>query len=75
MTAEKIRMTATVWEKISSAFLWSPAPRAKAQRVEVPMVSRTDTPERMLIKGRERFTAARARSLTPFATKMPSMTV
>ena len=75
MAADRTTITATVWVKIFSALSWSPFPMEKAQRVEVPMAKRIATPERMLIKGREMFTAARARPLTPLATKMPSMMV
>ena len=40
ITAEMATMATTVWVKIFSAFSWSPCPRAKAHRVEVPMESR-----------------------------------
>ena len=75
MTTDTARMTATVWVKMRSAFSWSPSPMAKAHRVEVPMDSRMAMPERMLMKGREMFTEARASSPTPRETKMPSMMV
>ena len=75
MTMEMPTMMATVWVKIFSAFSWSPWPRAKAHRVEVPMDRRMATPERKLIKGREIFTPARASSPTPLEIKIPSTMV
>ena len=75
MAAESTAITTTVWVKISSASFFFPRPRAKAHRVEAPMDRRMDSPERTLMKGREMFTEVRADSLTPWETRMPSITV
>ena len=39
------------------------------------MDRRMDSPDRTLINGREMFTDVKADSLTPWATRMPSITV
>ena len=75
MAAERMTITTTVWVKISSASRFFPLPRAKAHRVEAPMDRRMDSPDRTLMNGREMFTDVKADSLTPWATRMPSITV
>ena len=75
ISRERATITATVWLKRAEALSRWPWPRAKAQRVEVPMERRMAMPDRRLTKGRARFTLAKASSPTPLATKIPSTKV
>ena len=68
-------MTTTVWVKISSASRFFPLPRAKAHRVEAPMDREDGQPRQDVDKRQEMFTDVKVDSLTPWATRMPSITV